>query len=227
MIRCGLILLLSIQACLAPHPALLPRTVRVPAAGGAGPTYLFQESFEGTGYENSWTEDLGSPNEDDTTPAPYHGTHSLSVVLDNRITLNTTWTAPSTAYCFFAIYWTSDATDFVVQGRNGTTDLWLLQRNSDDTFRLYHGSSFQNTASTFAVGAWVYFWLDYTAGGGTDGVANVYISTTTTKPGSPTITVSNGTATLGMTQFYIRNDSNIEYNIDRILVDDVAIGNAP
>lgn len=198
-----------------------------PAAAGGGATYLFQESFEGTGYENSWTEDLGTPNEDDTSPVAY-GSQSLNInAINQRITLNTTWTAPSTAYCFGAIYFTSDATDIVLQGRNGTTDLWLMQRNSDDTFRVYHGTAFGQTTATFAAGAWTYFWIEYTAGSGANGTLAAYFSTTTTKPGSPDFTITTGSATLGMNQFYIRLDSAMDYNLDRLLVDDVTIGSAP
>lgn len=198
------------------------------AAAGGGATYLFTESFEGVGYENSWTEDLGVPNEDDTSPV-HHGSQSLNLTVSSRLTQNTTFTALSPAYVFFAIYFTSDATDYVFQGRNGTTDVWSLQRNSDDTFRVIHGTgaSFGTTVATFAVGAWIYVWIEYTAGSGANGTLNAYFSTTTTKPGSPDVAISNGTATLGMTQFYIRQDSVQDYNIDRVLVDDVAIGNAP
>jgi hypothetical protein len=52
-----------------------------PAAGGGGPSYLVNQNFEGTGYDNAeiWTEDLGTGgtvNEDYTT-TPLVGSQSL------------------------------------------------------------------------------------------------------------------------------------------------------
>lgn len=219
----GLLICLPQRAQIFSGPIM--RTI---SGGGGAPTYLFQESFEGTGYENGgWTEDAGTPNEDATNVAAY-GSQSLRINTSGQRThIASAWTAASTSYVFFAIYFTSTTVgDLVIRGENGTTDVWDLERRTDTTLRFHHGTA-SATTGTFANSQWLYIWVHYTAGSGANGTLDAYVSTTTTKPGSPTVSITTGTSTLGHNGWLVRLDETLDYNIDRILVDDVAIGSAP
>jgi hypothetical protein len=76
------------------------------------------------------------------------------------------------------------------------------------------------TATTY------YHWLEYTKGAG-NGVCNLYVSANTTKPGSATVSVTNGTSNsnIGALVIGAMNNHLSSLRVDNIQVNSSAIGN--
>ena len=220
-------LLLAALASWAANPHLAVVARKNVAAGG--PTYLFEESFEGAGYENvEWSEVLGNPDEDATNLAA-DGSQSLRFNnVAARLEGSQMWSAPSTSHIFFAVYKTTMTTsEDIIRGWDASnSQIWKIQFRSDNNLWFYHGSAVV-AAGVHATGKWWYVWMDYAEGAGSDGTLDIYIADTTTKP-SVTAQITTGTSTNGHAGFYLRTDStNNNVNIDHILVDDETIGSAP
>lgn len=143
-----------------------------------------------------------------------------------------TWAGTSPTHAFFrfrantslnnwntSIFYLYDATD---------TEVARIRLDNDGTPMIYHGSaSAVNWSLQLAANTTYYFWIDYTPGTGANGILNWYHSTTTTKPGSPTLSITTGTSTtnpiyLKLTGGY--NSGGGIYLYDQVYVDDSVIG---
>lgn len=195
------------------------------AAAPSGPTPVFSESFEGTGYENPsvWSEIVGDPDEDSTEQAA-DGSQSLKFAsgVSLQVSGHEAWTAASVTTNEFAMYYTAtDVYCALVRGRSGTggTQPWQLVNHSGGNFRAYHGNNYLSVALP-AANQWVYIRLVYAAatGGGGNGTMDFYVSTTPGEFGSPT-SLDNGTATTDQDGLYFRNDGAAM----NIYIDDINI----
>jgi len=200
-------------------------------AGGAAPTYIIEENCDGTGTPSGWN-DFGTMNWDYTTsPAPLEGTQSLRVNGGgSQAGSYKTFSGLDTAYGYF-IFHPVAMSNFEYLLRVQTTGFGncLQVRRGSGTWSIIHGTV-ESNASTMSDGNTYHVWWDYTKGTGADGVANLYISATTTKPGSPTVTITNGDGTSQAQQIVLGEaggapTSNLIY--DKIRVDDVTIGSNP
>ena len=100
---------------------------------------------------------------------------------------------------------------------SGMGGLILGQNNGGDTATCTYGFSINTT---------YFIWYDYTAGTGSNGAAHVYVSTSTTKPGSPCASITAGHSTLSVSKlFYAEGGYGATFILDQILNRTSAIGN--
>ena len=222
-----LAILLSAQVVMSHRSIVAP----TPVSGGAAPTYLFEESFEGEGYENSWVNSDGLWDEDSTGQAAdgSQSCYSTSPEGNARADADDAWTAASgTTYAFFAVYIDAIGTTqtFFILRDAGEATVCYLQFRTDFAVRAYHGTGWASTSTgAFAVDEWTYVWLEYTPGSGADGTFDVRMSNTTTRPEAASVYVSNGTATNDPVGIRLQNPASSASDLyfDYILIDDVVI----
>jgi len=68
-------------------------------------------------------------------------------------------------------------------------------RSSNAAFTILHGATSQNGSNNLSAATLYYMWINYVPGSGANGALHVYYSTTTTRPGSPSVSITTGTAT--------------------------------
>lgn len=190
--------------------------------GGSAPAFAFVEKFEGSetdsqsvsGYDNTgWTSNnvANNPNYA-TAPAPLEGTYSM-------------WFGNAARYIersFSSVQATQTlAGVFNWGGTYGTFGTWIglydsistlvarIETRASGEMRVNHGSATGGTASGYATGTSYYWWLEYTTGTGSDGVANLYTNTTNSRSGATLASQTTvGTATTNATSFRINGLSN-------------------
>jgi hypothetical protein len=196
-------------------------------------TYLLSEDFEGTGYENSWTESVGNGvvDEDNTaSPAPLVGSQSLRLTsgADNDTDNSTyaTFSATDPVWVYFIINFdstggsASNAT-FLVISDGGANYLALYYRAADGVICGYDGSA-RITGYVVSADTTYHVWVKYDA----SSTCEISINTSATKPGSPTLSWSTGTTqTFNTIKFTARRNQDIV--IDKARVSASEIGSDP
>lgn len=210
------------------------------AGGGGGPTYLVDEGFEGTGYEESWTEAGTTPPDEDyaTSPAPLVGSQSLRITSTG--TSNTTrdiGSGFSTMEAYFQInstaLFSAEQTLFCMMDSSNTLVAEVRMRTTG-TLRIRAGSTTpqSNTTDAMSTATLYHVWVRYVKGTGADAFASVEFSTTGTRSGSGNkfISVNTGPSTTDAQKIRFGPTSTVTASdlvIDRVLVDDATIGNSP
>ena len=217
-----------------------------PAAGGGDECagYLICQNLENTGYDHSetWAETTGGTNgtvnEDyATSPAPLRGAQSLFVKVDSFHLTNTTtspsYTTASPCYVHFLLRFQggqTDHTDFMyLLGAADAVQATLKIRNATNYLNAVHGVT-STIASTTAISTSTTYhvWVDYTLGAGTDGVMTVRLSTDGTKPtGTPEISITTGTALLGINKIKFLTGYSADFIFDQILVSSAEFTTVP
>jgi hypothetical protein len=200
------------------------------AAGGS--SYLVDENFEGTGAPDGWTTaNSGGDIDYDSTTNPLRGSQSLRLTYSGwpGARVYKAFTAQSTVHVFARIRWAENAGDdtpiLTLRDASGNTLCTLLVRSGGGSFRLYHGTTFDNSSSNPTANTIYYVWISYTAGTGANGSATLHWGTSTTKPGSAGITISTGNATADAAQIHCETgEYGGTHDYDQILVSDEAIG---
>jgi len=211
----------------------------------ASSAYLFQENFEGTGYENPWTESAGTPNEDYTTsPAPLEGSQSL--YLDGSSSDQTVYAAVpspgsgSTQEFYFLLNVVAKGSantnrNLVLLSSSGT-NLCTLFATSGLALRIRaDGGTAVSTANTLSLGTTYHVWVTYKAGTGANAVATVAFSTDGIRPtsGNSYAISSNGTYTVVANRMNLWGDfttastNYIQVIFDKIRMADTTIGDNP
>jgi hypothetical protein len=225
---------------LSPSNPFFTAAVLKPAAGGAAPTYLLEEGFEGTGYDEilagSWTESSGTPDEDyATSPAPLVGSQSLELndggTNERADSPSFTDTADVWFFCYIHFNSLPAGTESIISIRNGTTEMLSAQVTSSGTWRLsMTGGNSAATTAAMSAGTTYKVRIRYTAGGGATGFGSFEFATTGgTFDGSGTdyTSKSDSTATLSAQNLRLRSEGAIQLFMDRVLVDDAEIGSNP
>lgn len=209
--------------------------------GGSGaaiapPSYLINQTFEGTGYDNSetWTESGTGTIDEDYTTEVLDGAQSLYMSgadYNSPTATSPSWTAVSPTYFFFMFQINSgnlvNADFFEIL--NGTTIIARLMAGdfSGNNFNIYpyHGDTI-GSSSAAIIGTTYYVWVEYEKGTGANGHLHIRISTTSTKPGSDTMSITTGTSTLDTDKMNVRlHYANPATGIfDRIRVSATALG---
>lgn len=179
------------------HHSAVARKRYVPPGGAPVDfsPYLVEEDFEdATDYDmtGQWTES-GAPDPN-YTPA-LEGSESLRLTSSANTRVSFTPTSAVTA-CFMMRLGSSPA--------EYTPPIYLYDQFGNPCagferigtkWVIFHGGSSSTGTDDVIVGSACYFWLEWSKSTGSDGVVNLYISTNTTKPGSPAASLSNGTFT--------------------------------
>jgi hypothetical protein len=207
-------------------------------AEAGSPSYDGMETFEGSqaanqgpaNYDNTgWTVSSASvlPNFA-TPPAPLEGSYSYRPGNAARTLVRSVTNVRSV---YFRLHMDSGATaagNSVFRLRNGSTVLATIETTTTDfRLRVSHGTSNSDpTPAGLSLSAEHHFWLDYIPGSGANGVTQLYHATTATKPASPLVQVTNGTATLECDTLQVGGFGGTAI-FDRIVWHSSAIGSNP
>jgi len=205
------------------------------------PTYLINQNFEGTGYDNSetWTTSVGTP-EPDYTGVVLLGSQSLrSTVNGEAERARADFTGADTLYGYLlfrreGINPVGDRLFFELTINGSTTRALTLSVTSTGQLKVgdLSGSHTGTTVSTMSTGTTYHIWWSYTKGTGSNAAGTCAFSTDGTKPTSGnnfedfttgTSTVQGGRVWLG----YTSTNSNADFIYDKVLIDDVDIGSNP
>lgn len=199
-----------------------------PPAGGA-PSYLLEEDFEGSGTGAGWT-DAGTVDWDYTV-GPLVGTESMRVnVTGAGADTRNDFTAQDDCWVYFRFKPASwgDFNRICYLQTSGFADVFAIGNDNAGAWRVYHGSIFV-AAGAWSAGTEYHVWGHYVKGTGANGVAELYISTDGTRPGSPTVSLSNGDATgqASKIRFGPSDTATMDGQWDKLRVDDASIGSNP
>lgn len=203
-------------------------------------SYDFTETFEGsqtdsqteTGYDNTgWTSSTASNTPRDTTsPSPLAGTYSWRSATSGILSRTITTTGEFHWYCIINLQ-TATANELMFELREaGAANVGAVRLRATDTVRIEHpsGTTVSSNASngTLAANTTYHLWIDWAKGTGSNGTMALYIATTATKPGSPTLSMTNGTSTADATTWrFIGPTAGV---IDNIVFDyNTTIGSNP
>lgn len=197
----------------------------------SGPSYLLSEGFEGTGYESGGWSENNNPNEDSTstTCGSFVGSQWFETSgVAASVNATNTYTGQSEAWAyvqFCAV--TTVANNVVLELKNSTTVVLEVQVRSTNVMRLAHGAT--ATLGTFSLSdaTKYHLWVRYQAGTGSNGQADLWIATTDTKPGTPDISITTGTATANADTVTIGQTTANAIIMDKLRIDDVDIGSGP
>lgn len=193
-------------------------------SGGETPIFG-PETFEGTGYAlTGWGETGGGIDEDYTTTV-LAGSQSGYVGTDGGQTTNTFSATPDVSVSFMLRFPSQTVGTGANDGlrmwdSSGTLICWVRLEGFTTTYgaRVYHGAINQTSNLGFTTDTTYYIWVDYYQGTGSDGVARLFYNTTDTKPGSPSVSVTNGTATTQASAIGFITDGSPVYIIDEVTV---------
>lgn len=221
----------ALVLALAPCNPAATVVVGQPPGGGGGPTYLLEENFEGTGAPSGWTDNSGTPDYDDSTtsPGPLQGGESLFLA-SGEDAWSVTFTGQSSieVHFRFSLGAPSGHEEIFKMLDSGGSGRLRIEYRSGGGLRVEHGSTNGTTGTAVSTATLYYGWVDYSiaTGMGSNGTANLYYSTSPTKPGSPESTLTTGTATDDITQLSFIGPTN-GVLFDRSLADDDTIGSNP
>lgn len=198
-------------------------------------TYLVNQNFEGTGYDNSetWTPSLADSVNADYTGVVLRGTQSLQIRPGaGQIRVFTDFTNQDSVWVFMR-FRVSDATpsgntaiiDMEVNG--STTAIYSLLITTAARIRISHNTvTATGATTTLADNTTYYVWVHFVIGTGADGISSVYIDTDATRPASPEASMTNGNGTTQMGRIRVQTGPTLGIAIfDQVLVDDVPIVN--
>lgn len=190
---------------------------------------LFTEGFEGTGYENEgWSESVpsGATVDEDYATSPLVGSQSLQIVGGTSASAITgkTFTASSEIWHHTRVSMatTTPASErpLTVLRDSGGSTISNLAIRTDGAVRVYHGSQTDTTAASFVASDTAYHMLfRYVTGTGLDGVVEAWIwAVGGSKPETPTLSISNGSAATDPVLFRLYAGVGMTNVYDQVIV---------
>lgn len=180
----------------------------------AGSSFLVQEGFEGTGYENTWTESATGTVDEDHTGTVIAGSQSLQINLSGQTgSAYVSFAGQSSLFCKFRfrVASTNGGTQPIATIRNGTTVLGTLAlAGANRNLRATAVGGANGTAGdTIATTGPIYVWVEYVKGTGADAIFRCGWSDTDSKPTMTSTGTrtgySTGSATTDATRLYLGN----------------------
>lgn len=221
--------LLALSAFLfaGPVPQTPARGVVVASSG----TFLINQGFEGTGFDNSETWSAGSWNSDYTTsPAPLVGSQSAYASEVAGTMSSPSFTAQAEVWFYFRINFTTNAaannTSFAEIRAGGTTVFQLKHRTGNKLLVTCAGASTGDTVNTISNGTTYHIWCHYIKGTGANAVASVGFSSDGVRPiiGNGFQTTALGTATGDATLIRFNSGTGFDFVVDKVRVSSSVIG---
>ncbi len=196
------------------------------SAVGGGGSYLITEGFEAGTEPSGWSNSSAVYN---FTPALV-GNFSLHIPAAGN-SETSSFSSQAALNVFFTIKFGanpgSSANAISLRDPTGVTVVGLEYRSSG-ALHLITDSGNQAVSITGPTpGTQYFYWIDFTQGSGSNEVANLYTSTTTTKPGSPDATITNGTSTLAIDHIRFFGPDTSDTTWDYLRVSQTTIGSAP
>ncbi len=158
-------------------------TGAVSSGGGGGGSYIYQQDFE-SGVEPAGWSHVGTVAYNyATAPAPLRGSFSLGLASGANATYIYSSPISSDIYGFFEQA-DPNQNDTVLYVFDGSGNVAFYIDNGGGHIRINHGSANAFTSTIYSAPSVLYIWFHYlpASGGGGNGVAEVWVSTTTTKP---------------------------------------------
>jgi hypothetical protein len=179
----------------------------------------FEERCEGTGTPSGWT-DGGSPDWDNTTALV--GSQSLLLASASDNTYTPTFTSSSELWVHFVYRFSAipaSSTTVFAMRESGTHRPYMSQRTTTGVWRIYNGGgTYDSPSFTPTAGTTYYVWWRYKAGTGAgDGISQVYISTSSTRPGSPDIDNQTTNATASINSCWFGGATGIDIRFDNMI----------
>jgi len=232
-----LLIILTILLHLPRLACAITIVVGQPAAV-AGPSYLLTENFEGSEYDNSWTEAGTGTIDGDYTGTVLQGSQSLRIAASaqSAYLTHTLGASHDIVEVYFLYRPTtlpgSTRTVITLQTSADVTVLQAMQRSTGSwTVRPTSGASGANSVTAMSTGTTYHVWCRYEKGTGANAVGTVGYSTDGTRPtsGNSFVSVTTGDATGQVNKIRIATSSSEtwEFVLDRLLMDDATIGNSP
>jgi len=219
----ALILCLAVRCCFAGDlsspeflAGLLPAAAAAPAA-----TNIFQENFEGPGYQqsnaNGWTDVTSAIDEDYAGTPKLEGDQACRIA-PSEFVFAPAPIAPRDEYYFkFRIRPnTLDNTFQFTLSRTGVDDC-NIKLQTDGLWIVTHGSIGLATGSTVLVPGTEYFvWGRWVKGSGANGIIQLWVSTVNSLPGAPEIDANTGNGVNQPNLITIQGGNNTDVVIDEI-----------
>jgi hypothetical protein len=188
---------------------------------GGGQVFLINEDAEGTGTPSGWT-DSGANVDWDYSTSALSGSESLRIT-----TSENTYYDLGSGYSELWSYFMVNLDDTAVAGyffefqTSAGTPLGRIRCLASESVRAYFGS-LNTTGGTIAAATTYHIWTQCIESTGSDGEMHVYISTTGTKPGAPTVSRTGGTQTGALQRIQFKGDDISRF--DNILISETSIG---
>lgn len=151
--------------------------------------YVFSESFEAPGYENTWTTNGSLTVDPADSSAPLQGLYSLHITLSAQNGgVRAAWSAQSNVYGFFMIRFSNlpstGTTEDFIAFNVGSTKVLSMSLAGGNVLRVIDASATAQaaTVATIANNTTYNVWWSYQAGTGANAKYTVAFSTTTTQP---------------------------------------------
>lgn len=202
----------------------------------SGTTYLINQGFEGSGYDNgeTWTESGTGTINEDYTGVTMDGAQTLRIALAAQTgrTVSPTFAATKPCYVYFkwrAVAFPSSGSTVIACIYSGSTRLTQVSVSSAGVFTVRNGSTGGTTTGSVSTGTTYHIWITYTVGG-TDGTSNLGYSTDGVKPTGYTHSGGDATASadnLCIGQITGSSSATCEFIYDHVLVNNASIGDNP
>jgi hypothetical protein len=198
-------------------------------SGGVGTSsFLVHQNFEGTGYDNSetWiaTTGTGGSIDPDEATTVLRGSQSLRIyagdsgqVSQTKITLGTTY---GDVWAFWRVRIGSTLpaadTSFVrlLDGVDGIAGYVMIRATGNG--KIFHGTAEASALSIWSPNVTYYAWWHWTRGTGSDGLSQLYISTSSTRPASPITTLTSGNASTSPNTLQLRSLNQATLYFDQV-----------
>jgi hypothetical protein len=217
-----------------------PVSINVPVANPQ--TFLINQGFEGTGFDNSeafWYPEANADEDFSTSGLSLDGSQCLELDATTTIASCRAYNAftRKTACYFFFKYRTKvlpTTVSTIARIEDGFDTLAICYILSSGALYVKNGSaSAVQTTSTLSVDTTYYIWINYASGTGVNGVATVGFSSNGTRPTSGNNNYAeciDGTSTIGCRGINLsceRDGTNMKSYFDHVLVSETQIGDNP
>ena len=223
----------------AAHGQFAPgRSFSFRAQPAAGASYLFQENFEVTGYENTWTEGgTGTVDEDySTSGLGLEGSKCLRLeaAAQSPRATSDNWSAQSDLWFYVLVRPVSlpAATMMLLTLQATTTECVRIRLDPAGTLKVRAGGGTENTTvAATSAGTTYHIWVHYTKGTGSNAFGSVAFSTDGVKPtsGNQYRETTNGTAAsdCNNVRFGVTSSGTFDLLYDKVRVSASEIGDNP
>ena len=192
-----------------------------------------------TGYDNGETWEAHnaayvSSADPIYSSSPLRGNQSLRIVAGESAPIGgrrISFDAMSECYVAFRMRIDSNSTDNVnilefhdADGNRIANVAWV-----SGLMRIYgdHGAQAGSSTTNLSTATMYYVWAEYIKGTGSNGVLRIYGSTSRTKPGTPLVNITAGTATADCSRVVVGGGKSIDIIFDQIMIRDEAMGDMP
>lgn len=221
---------LPVLAQLPSAPSLLDPAGLPEQPASSGVTYLFQETFDATGFDIAgWTESFPSETKEDwtTAPAPLEGAQSLYFDVTATRSIDTTNFTASATTLWLSFLWHNNEgtlpaairTPVTFKHAIGGTTLATMQLETDGDVTVLNGTASNRSTDSLATNLTYRVWFQYAPGTGANGTAAIYWTTNLSgSKGSAKCSVSSGTSQTNAVSIRFVGYTDLEWHLDDIKV---------